>query len=162
MNTNPVAVPSARVSGIGVDDGVGQTAGGSNHGHRSVGQAVKLVQPARFEQAGHRGRYRRRPRSGGPARRKSPGDAQNLPGCRRARSSSRAWYSGMPLAQNHHLDVSLQQPVGHLGQQVPAFLRVETTDLGEQRDVGTLGQARPSAGARPCNWLCPATTLAAS
>ena len=48
----------------------------------------------------------------------------------------------MPLAQNHQLNVPFQKQVGHLGQQVPAFLRIETADLREHRDVGTLGEAR--------------------
>ena len=68
---------------------------------------------------------------------------------------------GMPVAQHDELDVTLQEPVGDLGQQVPALLRVEPADLGEQRDVGPLGQPglRWSQALQPA---LPATTVAAS
>ena len=104
-----------------------------------MGQAVKLVQPARLEQAGHQEKIG----AGLDLVGELVGEAevaQNLPGCRRARSSSSSWYLRMPLTQNDELNVALQEPVGHLGQQVPALLGVEPADLREQRDIGTLGE----------------------
>ena len=42
-------------------------------------------------------------------------------------------------AENDELNVTLQEILGDLSQQVPALLRIEAADLCQQRDVGPLG-----------------------
>ncbi len=130
------------MSRVRIHDRIEQAAGRTHDWNGAVREAVKLIQSARFKQAGHEEKIG----TGLDLMGKVIGKAEVRPALA-GKLAGQLFEEGVVfwVADTEHdeLDVALKEAISDGSEQIPAFLGVEPADLGEQWHVRPLGEARP-------------------